>query len=75
MTILPFCVIIGLSIKKGSYYLKDKVICEYYICKGSCKKNRDADYSGYCKHCDKYYPRKGAKLLNKKYENKLRGEY
>ena len=55
--------------------MKDRVICEYYICKGSCKKNRDADYSGYCKHCDKYYPRKGAKLLNKKYENKLRGEY
>ena len=31
--------------------------CESYICKGQCKKGREADYNGYCQKCGKYKPR------------------
>lgn len=31
--------------------------CKYYVCKGECKKGREADHNGYCQHCNKYYPR------------------
>ena len=54
--------------------MKDRVICEYYICKGNCSKGRDADYNGYCKHCNKWSARKGTKLVNKKKDSKRKGE-
>lgn len=25
--------------------------CESYICKGQCKKGREADHNGYCQKC------------------------
>ena len=40
--------------------------CKYYICKGECKKDREADHNGYCQKCDKYYPRVKRRHLNKK---------
>lgn len=37
---------------------KDRIEpCESYICKGECKKGRDADHNGYCQKCGKYKPR------------------
>ena len=37
---------------------KDRLTpCLYYVCKGECKKGRDAEHVGYCQHCDKYKPR------------------
>lgn len=40
--------------------------CESYICKGECKKGREADHYGYCQRCDKYKPRVRERHLNKK---------
>lgn len=40
--------------------------CLYYICKGSCKKNRKANHWHYCQHCDKYRPRAKVHHINKK---------
>lgn len=40
--------------------------CLYYIAKGQCSKSREASYSGYCQHCDKYKPRSKVKYINKK---------
>lgn len=40
--------------------------CLYYIAKGQCSKSREALYSGYCQHCDKYKPRAKVKYINKK---------
>lgn len=40
--------------------------CESYICKGQCKKGREADYNGYCQKCGKYKPRIRKKHINKK---------
>lgn len=46
---------------------KDRLTpCLYYICKGECKKDRDADHSGYCQKCDKYKPRARVRHLNQK---------
>lgn len=42
--------------------------CKFYICKGICKKNRKAEYKGYCQKCDKYVPRIREKHLNRKKE-------
>lgn len=50
--------------------------CESYICKGQCKKGRDAEQFGYCQHCNKYKPRARVRHLNKKkaYNEKMRGK-
>ena len=40
--------------------------CLYYICKGECTKGRNAEYKGYCQHCDKYKPRVRERHLNGK---------
>ena len=40
--------------------------CKSYICKGQCKKGREADHNGYCQKCGKYKPRIGKKHINKK---------
>ena len=40
--------------------------CESYICKGQCKKGRDADHSGYCQKCGKYRPRVRKRHINRK---------
>ena len=48
--------------------------CLYYICKGNCKKGREAEHTGYCQRCDKYKPRVRERHLNRKkqYLDKLR---
>lgn len=49
--------------------MKDRLTpCKFYICKGECKKGREADHKTYCQHCDKYYPRARVRHLNKKKE-------
>lgn len=40
--------------------------CKAYVCKGECKKGREADHYGYCQKCDKYEPRIKRKHLNRK---------
>lgn len=40
--------------------------CLYYICKGECSKNRQAEHKGYCQRCDKYKPRVRERHLNVK---------
>lgn len=46
---------------------KDRLTpCLYYICKGECKKGRDAEHQNYCQKCDKYKPRVREGHLNKK---------
>ena len=48
---------------------KDRIEpCESYICKGQCKKGRDADHSGYCQKCGKYRPRARVRYKNQKKE-------
>ena len=51
--------------------------CKYYIAYGNCAKDRDADYRGYCQHCDQYCPRARVRHINKKkqYNEKMRGNY
>ena len=48
--------------------------CKYYVSYGDCTKGRDACQSGYCQHCDKYYPRAKVRHINKKkqYNDKIR---
>jgi len=47
--------------------MKDRITpCESYVCKGECKKGRDADHHGYCQKCNKYKPRVRERHLNKK---------
>lgn len=48
--------------------------CKYYVAFGVCKKGREACQSGYCQHCDKYYPRAKVRHINKKkqYNEKIR---
>ena len=54
---------------------KDRLaVCEYYICKGECKKNRDAEQNGYCQTCNKYKPRKGSKRIVRELKNKYKKE-
>ena len=46
---------------------KDRLTpCFYYLCKGECKKGREASHHGYCQKCDKYKPRVRERHLNKK---------
>lgn len=46
---------------------KDRLTpCLFYICKGECKKNREAEHGGYCQKCDKYKPRVREHHVNKK---------
>ena len=40
--------------------------CKYYVAFNDCKKGREACHSGYCQHCDKYYPRAKVRHINKK---------
>lgn len=51
--------------------------CKYYICKGECKKGREAEHKGYCQHCNKYVPRAKVRHINKKkqYNEKMKNEY
>jgi len=48
--------------------------CKYYVAFGECTKGREACQSGYCQHCNKYYPRAKVRHINKKkqYNDKLR---
>lgn len=48
--------------------------CKYYISYNECEKGREACQSGYCQHCDKYYPRAKVRHINKKkqYIDKLK---
>ena len=48
--------------------------CLYYICAGQCKKGREAEHNGYCKHCDKYCPRAKVRHINKKKRSWIRLE-
>lgn len=46
---------------------KDRITpCLFYICKGECEKNRDAEMHGYCQKCDKYKPRVHEHHVNQK---------
>ena len=46
---------------------KDRLTpCLYYVCKGECKKGRNAEHVGYCQHCDKYKPRAKEHHVNQK---------
>jgi hypothetical protein len=62
--------------KEERYFImRDRLaVCEYYICKGECKKGRNAEQNGYCQKCGKYRPRKGSKAvvrdLKRKYKDK-----
>lgn len=51
--------------------------CKYYVAFNDCKKGREACHSGYCQHCDKYYPRAKVRLINKKkkYNEKMRSKF
>ena len=46
---------------------KDRIEpCISYICKGECKKGRDADHNSYCQKCGKYKPRVRKRQINMK---------
>lgn len=51
-----------------------EVPCKYYVAKGICKKERQANHKGYCQHCGKYEPRAKIKIRNRKkeYNEKVR---
>lgn len=51
--------------------------CKYYVAFNDCKKGREACHSGYCQHCDKYYPRAKVRHINKKkkYNEKMRSKF
>lgn len=41
--------------------MKDRtIICEYYICAGSCAKGKEASFATTCQHCKKYMPKAGS---------------
>lgn len=42
--------------------------CLYYVCKGKCKKGREAEHKGYCQKCSWYKPRAKVKTVNRKKE-------
>ena len=54
------------EIKANGYVDNYSDTCESYICKGQCKKGREADHNGYCQKCGKYKPRIRKKHINKK---------
>ena len=39
-----------------------EIICEYYVCEGTCTKGREGIFRGKCQTCDKYNPKKGANI-------------
>lgn len=50
--------------------------CEFYICKGECKKGiNDAAQRGRCQTCAKYRPRKGFKSVGKQKRNASLNKY
>ena len=50
--------------------------CEYYICKGKCKKGyKDASQAGRCQTCAKYRGRKGFKCIGNKKRNAEKQRY
>ena len=54
-------------IRRSQLMARDRIEpCESYICKGQCKKGREADHNGYCQKCGKYKPRIRKKHINKK---------
>lgn len=38
-----------------------EIVCEYYVCEGTCTKGREGTFRGKCQTCNKYNPKKGAK--------------
>ena len=57
--------VVPIFIGKDNIMAKDRLTpCLYYVCKGECKKDRDADHGGYCQKCDKYKPRARVRHLN-----------
>lgn len=55
---------------------KDRLApCQFYICKGECKKGRNAEQNGICQTCQKYRGRKGYKDIGKVKRNKERYKY
>lgn len=44
--------------------------CIYYICKGKCEKERNAEQKKLCQTCDKYKARKGFKVVDKRRKEK-----
>ena len=59
--------VVPILIGKDKVMAKDRLTpCLYYVCKGECKKDRDADHGGYCQKCDKYKPRARVRHLNQK---------
>ena len=52
---------------------KDRLApCIYYICKGECKKGRNAEQNKTCKNCNKYKPRKNFKIIDKREKEKYK---
>lgn len=49
--------------------------CQYYVCKGECKKGRDAEQNGICQTCAKYYPRKGFKSGSRRKRQQEKEKY
>ena len=49
--------------------------CIHYVCKGECKKGRDAEQNGICQTCSKYRPRKGYKSVGNEKRKKERYKY
>ena len=37
-----------------------EIVCQFYICKGSCAKGKNAAQYGICQHCKKYRKKEGA---------------
>ena len=47
--------------------MKDRLApCIYYEFKGKCSKGFEAEQKGICQHCNKYLPRKGFKIIDKR---------
>lgn len=46
---------------------KDRLTpCLYYICEGSCTKEREASHKHYCQKCNRYRPRCKETHVNRK---------
>ena len=37
-----------------------EIVCEYYICEGSCSKGREGTFTKCCQTCNKYKKKPGA---------------
>ena len=43
--------------------MKDReIVCESYVCEGTCSKGREGTFRKSCQTCNKYRPIKGGKL-------------